>query len=68
MPKNNVSAWYPKILVFDNDMNLLDSVSMHSSRDSYKISLPIATRHILITDNYNASILRNGISVEFDPN
>lgn len=62
-PKDNTEAWYPKILIFDNAMNPLDAIMLTDSKTTYKIDLPQSARHILITDNYNATILRNGIEV-----
>ncbi len=66
-PKDNTDAWYPKILVFDNAMNPLDIIMLTNSKTTYEINLPLSVRHVLITDNYNASILRNGMTIEFMP-
>lgn len=66
-PKDNTEAWYPKILIFDNAMNPLDVIMLTDSKTTYKIDLPQSARHILITDNYNATILRNGIEVNHVP-
>lgn len=67
-PKNNTEAWYPKILIFDNEMNPLDVIMLTDSKTTYSIDLPKYARHILITDNYNATILRNGINIDFKIN
>lgn len=64
-PKDNTDAWYPKILIFDNDMNPLDVIMLTDSKTTYTLDLPTQTRHILITDNYNSNILRNGINIDF---
>ncbi len=64
-PNDNTSAWYPKILIFDNDMKLIDSIILIESKKSYKIAITSQIKHILVTDNYNASILRNGVTFDF---
>lgn len=66
-PKDNADAWYPKILIFDNNMNPLNVIMLTDSKTAYTIDLPIATRHVLITDNYNPNILRNGLNIDFTP-
>lgn len=66
-PKDNAEAWYPKILIFDNGMNPLDVIMLTDSKKTYTIDLPTETRHVLITDNYNANILRNGLNIDFTP-
>lgn len=64
-PKEGAEVWYPKILTFDNSLNLIDSVMLTQSKTTYKLEVPPLVRHILITDNYNASTLRNGITIDF---
>lgn len=66
-PKDNTEAWYPKILIFDNGMNPLSVILLTDSKTTYTIELPDMARHVLITDNYNASALRNGLNIDFTP-
>ncbi len=64
-PNDNTSVWYPKILIFDNEMNLIESIMIVDSRKNYKIHITDLVKHVLITDNYNASVLRNGMTFDF---
>ncbi|GAB0173836.1 MAG: DUF4988 domain-containing protein [Helicobacter trogontum] len=66
-PQDNTEAWYPKILIFDNAMNPLHAIMLTDSKTTYQIDLPQSARHVLVTDNYNATILRNGINIDFTP-
>lgn len=64
-PKEGAEVWYPKILTFDNAMNLVDSIMLTDSKTTYKLEVPSLVCHILITDNYNASTLRSGIAIDY---
>lgn len=63
-PKDNIK-WYPKILVFDSNMNIIKSVMMTNPSNNYSIDITNDARYIMITDNYKSTILNNGIVLNF---
>lgn len=62
--RDNVS-WYPKILMFDSNMNVVEAIMAQKPSNNYSLHINDKIQYIMITDNYNASVLRNGISVNF---
>ncbi|RDU62704.1 hypothetical protein CQA53_09115 [Helicobacter didelphidarum] len=64
-PRESGVKWYPKILIFDANMDVIDSVMLTNATDNYKIQITNQAQYIMITDNYNANILRNGIMLNF---
>lgn len=57
--------WYPKILTFDSNMNVIDFVMSKNLNNNYTIKVTKEIKYIMITDNYNATTLRNGIVLNF---
>lgn len=64
IPQDNVE-WYPKILMFDSNMNLINAIISVDKQNSYNLKITKEIQYIMITDNYNASVLRNGITLDF---
>lgn len=61
-PQQNIH-WYPKILIFDANMNLVDIIMPDDSQTTYKLKITDSMQYAMITDNYNPSILRSGILI-----
>ncbi|MWV69474.1 hypothetical protein [Helicobacter saguini] len=62
--RDNVS-WYPKILMFDSNMNVVNAIMLANPTQNYTIRVNDKIQYVMITDNYNPSVLRNGISLSF---
>ncbi|RDU71592.1 hypothetical protein CQA66_06410 [Helicobacter aurati] len=65
---DNDEKWNPKILIFDDNMNLLEAIMSKDMQKQYTLKTNVAMRFLMITDNYNPANLRNGITLTFTPN
>ncbi|STQ86997.1 hypothetical protein LS73_006780 [Helicobacter muridarum] len=64
---NNEEKWNPKILIFDNNMNLLNAIMQKEMKQKQVINTNSNILFLMITDNYNPARLSNGIKIIFNP-
>lgn len=64
----NKKKWRPKIILFDRDFVPVNTVESDEEIVGYSIQIIKDIRFILITDNYNAINLRDGINISFTQN
>ena len=64
---SNMESFYPKVLVFDNNMNIIDSIMETNSTKNYNFNVDSNVRYIFFTDNYNPTNLRSGLDIVFKP-
>lgn len=60
------SKWYPRIVLYDRNLRILDSISSQDSKTSVSVKVPQGVSFVMITDGNNPMNLRNGINVEYD--
>ena len=60
----NLSKWYPRVVLYDRNLSIVDMVSNTASGGLLKVEIPQGIKFIMITDNDNSENLKSGISVE----
>lgn len=62
---NNEVKWYPKVIMFDKDMNMVNVIMLENSSNSYSLKITNDVKYLMITDNYNSTNLRSGIVLSY---
>ncbi len=60
------SKWYPRIVLYDRNLRILDSILSTDSKTSVSVKIPQGVSFVMITDSNNPANLRSGINVQFD--
>ena len=60
------SKWYPRIVLYDRHLRILDSLLSGDSKTSVSVKIPQGVSFVMITDSNNPANLRSGINVQFD--
>ncbi len=60
---HNLNRWYPKIVFFDQNLNILDTVKYESYQKKIKMNAPAGTRYIKVTDLYNLINIKRGLTI-----
>jgi len=58
-----LNRWYPYLVFFDKDLNVLESIKKEKYYKSIKLRLPQSTRYIKITDVYNLINIKRGLTI-----
>jgi len=58
-----LNRWFPYIVCFDKDLNVLKVIKEKNVHKKYKINLPKNTKYIKIADLYNLINIKRGLSV-----
>jgi len=56
--------WYPYIVLFDKNLNILNIIAKKSYQTSIVINIPNECRYIKIKDNYSKKNIKRGIYIE----
>ncbi|MEA3290568.1 MAG: hypothetical protein U9Q04_10365 [Campylobacterota bacterium] len=59
----NLNNWYPYIVFFDKDLNLLKVIKKNRIYKGYKTKIPQKTKYIKISDMYNLINIKRGLSI-----
>lgn len=65
--KNNKVQWYPRIVLFDKNLQILEIIIQESLAKSVEVDITDGTAFVMITDLNNPARLKYGISVIFTP-
>ncbi|MDY0052308.1 MAG: hypothetical protein RBR65_07185 [Aliarcobacter sp.] len=60
---NAGNTWYPSVVFYDKDFNVLEIHEESSLHDSLKLSVPNNTKYIKIDDLYTLANLKRGINI-----
>lgn len=60
---NAGNSWYPKIIFYDNEFNIIESVDKDTLHTSLKTVVPSGTKFIKIDDFYALTNIKNGLTV-----
>ena len=56
-----MDAWHPEIRVFDNELNLLQSIREDEIKKSSNLSIPNDATYIQIGDSASLDNIKNGL-------
>ena len=59
----NLNSWFPHIVFFDKDLNVLNIIKKDRVYKGLKIQVPNNTRYIKLTDLYNLINIKRGLSI-----
>lgn len=59
----NGNRWHPKIVFYDNNLNIIEIFKENSLHESLRLEVPIDTRYIKINDIYTLANLKRGINI-----
>jgi len=59
----NLNHWFPHIVFFDKNLNVLNTIKKDRVYKGLKIKVPNNTRYIKITDLYNLINIKRGLSI-----
>jgi len=59
----NLNYWFPDIVFFDKNLEVLSSIKKDYVHKSLKVEVPNETKYIKITDKYNLINIKRGLSV-----
>lgn len=65
--KNNRIDWYPRIVLFDKNLQILEIITQESVAKSAEINITDQTAFVMVTDLNNPTRLKYGINVLFTP-
>lgn len=60
---NAGNSWYPSIIFYDNDFNVIEIVEKDSLYKSLKLDVPNNTKYIKIDDFYSLTNLKYGLNI-----
>ncbi|RXI30910.1 hypothetical protein CP964_10650 [Arcobacter defluvii] len=55
--------WYPSVIFYDNDFNIIEVVEKDSLHKSLKLDVPNNTKYIKIDDFYSLTNLKRGLNI-----
>ena len=58
-----LNRWYPYLVFFDEDLNVLKSIKKEKYYKGIKLKLPLGTKYIKITDIYNLINIKRGLTI-----
>jgi hypothetical protein len=60
---NAGNTWYPSIVFYDNDFNVIEIIEKDSLHKSLRLDVPNNTKYIKIDDLYSLANLKRGINI-----
>jgi len=60
---NPGNRWYPNVVFYDNDLNIIDIYKDENLQKSLRLDVPTDTKYIKIDDLYSLANLKRGISI-----
>lgn len=65
--KNPRIGWFPRIVLYDKNLKILEIITQNSFANESEIALNDNTAFVMVTDLNNPARLKYGLSVEFTP-
>ena len=65
--KNTRIGWFPRIVLYDKNLRILEIITQNSFATESEIVLSEKTAFVMVTDLNNPARLKYGLSVEFTP-
>lgn len=65
--KNSRIGWYPRIVLFDKNLQILEIITQESMAKSAEVTLSNDTAFVMVTDLNNPARLKYGITIQFTP-
>lgn len=59
----NLNNWYPHIVFFDKDLQVLGVVKKDREYKGIKIKVPVGTQYVKVTDLYNLINIKRGLTI-----
>lgn len=59
----NLNNWFPDIVFFDENLNVLKTIEKNRIYKGYRTKVPKGTKYIKITDMYNLINIKRGLSI-----
>ncbi len=59
----NLNRWFPDIVFFDKDLNVIKEIKMDRVYKGLKTKVPEGTRYVKITDIYNLTNIKRGLTL-----
>ena len=60
---NAGNSWYPSVVFYDSDFNMIEIHEEDSLHNSLRLSVPNNTKYIKIDDLYSLANLKRGITI-----
>jgi hypothetical protein len=60
---HNLNRWYPKIVFFDQNLNVLKTIKYEKYQKRIKLDAPEGVRYIKVTDLYNLINIKRGLTI-----
>ena len=60
---NTGNSWYPSVVFYDNDFNVIEILEKDSLHKSLRLDVPNNTKYIKIDDLYSLANLKRGINI-----
>lgn len=59
----NLNNWFPSIVFYDKDLNVLEVIKKDDVHKQFKTKIPVETKYIKIDDLYNLVNIKRGLTV-----
>ena len=59
----NLNRWFPDIVFFDKDLNVIKDIKMDKVYKGLKAKVPMGTKYVKITDKYNLINIKRGLTL-----
>ena len=60
---NTGNSWYPSVVFYDDDFNVIEILEKDSLHKSLRLNVPNNTKYIKIDDLYSLANLKRGINI-----
>jgi len=60
---HNLNRWYPKVVFFDKNLKVLKSIEYAKYQKRIKVSAPLGTKYVKVTDLYNLINIKRGLTI-----
>lgn len=65
--KNNRIGWFPRIVLFDKNLQILEIITQESFAKSAEVNITDRTAFVMVTDLNSPARLKYGITIQFTP-
>lgn len=59
----NLNRWFPDIVFFDKDLNVIKDIKIDKVYKGLKTKVPVGTKYVKITDKYNLINIKRGLTL-----
>lgn len=65
--KNNRIGWFPRIVLFDKNLQILEIITQESFAKNVEVNITDKTAFVMVTDLNSPARLKHGITIQFTP-